>query len=170
MSSSETKLDDLSKKLDRISLAVDSIESSLARKDGRAPNGLDDLAAHRTPLSYTSSSFALKTTSDDAGSELESDGMLATQATFAANFAQEAVDSNHLSYVSSEVKSSLDALRNVLTEQKLNNGNPKSLDTHLVSPIVGQNGFKLPPMQLAMGAIQKLRGKFVFSIRSDNQY
>ncbi|SPJ90384.1 uncharacterized protein FTOL_13265 [Fusarium torulosum] len=156
----ESKIDDLSTKLDNVLLAIDNLESSLGQADANVPSSRTNLANH-TPLSLAGSTLFHKTPVDDQpGSELQRDVVLATQAAFAANFAQEAVGSSHLLHVSSDVRPCLDALRDELNERRPSHGNLKLSRARPVSPIASQHNFRLPPIQLAMAAIQKLKGRF----------
>ena len=95
---------------------------------------------------------------DDSTSELDGDVTLTTQATFATNFLEQVVNSNKGSNQPSEIEKSLDALRKVLTARNANNGDPGLVDTQRILSPTGQGGYQLPPMHLAMMAIQKLRG------------
>lgn len=72
--SSEVKLDDLSRKLNRVFLAVYNIESSLAHAEGGTPKAHGDPATYKTSTSLTLSSSTLEKSMDrTSGSDLESD-------------------------------------------------------------------------------------------------
>ncbi|CAG9989104.1 unnamed protein product [Clonostachys byssicola] len=154
----DDKLDDLSQKLDRVSLAVHNIESSLTPTTDKAPTNDADSTHHRSPFSYVSPSLPQSSINDNGlGSDLESDAGLASEATFAAKFAQQALDSNHPSDISDEVKSSLHALKDVLNGQELGLSRPKPFETHLMPPNSVRGGLRLPPLEMTMAALQKLR-------------
>lgn len=156
---SEDKLNDISQKLDQISLAVNNITSPIPHLQGSSSAAHTALTSHITPKSYTDSPVEEAASNDDSASELDGDVTLTTQATFATNFLEQVVNSNKGSNQPSEIEKSLDALRKVLTAKNANNGDPGLVDTQrLLSPI-GQGGYQLPPMHLAMMAIQKLRGE-----------
>ncbi|CAH0051445.1 unnamed protein product [Clonostachys solani] len=154
----DDKLDDLSEKLDRVSLAVHNIECSLTPTTDKAPTNDVDSNPHRSPFSYVSPSLPQTSVNNDGlGSDLESDAGLASEATFAAKFAQQALDSNHPSDISDEVKSSLHALKDVLNEQEPGPSRPKPTGTHLLPPNSVRYGLRLPPLEMTMAALQKLR-------------
>ncbi|KAJ4138648.1 hypothetical protein NW768_002499 [Fusarium equiseti] len=154
-------LNDISQKLDQISFAVNKITSPLPHLQGSSSASHTALTSHITPRSYTDSPAEEATPSDDVSSELDGDVTLTTQATFATNFLEQVVNSNKASNQPSEIEKSLDALRKVLTARNADNGDPGLVDTQRVLSPTGQGGYQLPPVHLAMMAIQKLRGESV---------
>jgi hypothetical protein len=110
-SQSESKIDHLSMKLDNVLVAIDNLESPLGQVDASIPSSRTNLADH-APLYLAASTLFHKTpVEDQSGSELQGDAVLATQATFATKFAQQAVSSSHLLHVSPDVRPCLGALR-----------------------------------------------------------
>ncbi|KAJ4047501.1 hypothetical protein NW761_007442 [Fusarium oxysporum] len=153
----ESKIDHLSVKLDRVLASIENLESSFGQIDTSAPSTRTNLAGN-TPLSLAGSALLHKTPAEDhSGSELQRDAVLATQAAFATKFAQKAVDSSHLQQVSPDVRPCLDALRDELKERGPGHGDPKPPEIHGISADASQHHFTLPPIQLAMAAIHKLK-------------
>ncbi|KAJ4252441.1 hypothetical protein NW762_011042 [Fusarium torreyae] len=153
----ETKLDAISQKLDRISLAVDNINTSPPQLQGSSSAVHTAISSHVTPKSHTDSPAYSVRANDDAGSELEGDVTLTTQATFATDFLQQVVDSNQISHALPEIKTSLDALRRTLATRNIDGEEPRLVDTQQVLSPTNQGSFQLPPIHLAMLAIQRLR-------------
>jgi hypothetical protein len=156
---SEDKLNDISQKLDQISFAVNKITSPLPHLQGSTSAAHTALTSHITPKSYTDSPAEEAASNDDSTSELDGDVTLTTQATFATNFLEQVVNSNKRSNQPSEIEKSLDALRKVLTARNADNGDPGLVDTQRILSPTSQGGYQLPPMHLAMMAIQRLRGE-----------
>ncbi|KAI9155633.1 Oxidoreductase swnN [Paramyrothecium foliicola] len=157
---SESKIDHLTVKLDNLLLAIDNLESSLGHADANVPTSG---TADHTPLSLPGSNLVHKTpVEDQSGSELQRDAVLATQAAFAAKFAQQAVDGSHLLHVSPDVRTCLEALKDELREKRSGHDNPKLSEASILSPNASQYNFTLPPIHIAMAAIQKLKDKFPF--------
>ncbi|EGU86062.1 hypothetical protein FOXB_03419 [Fusarium oxysporum f. sp. conglutinans Fo5176] len=166
-SQSESKIDHLSVKLDRVLASIENLESSFGQIDTSAPSTRTNLAGN-TPLSLAGSALLHKTPAEDhSGSELQRDAVLATQAAFATKFAQKAVDSSHLQQVSPDVRPCLDALRDELKERGPGHGDPKPPEIHGISADASQHHFTLPPIQLAMAAIHKLKGRFCWCMEID---
>ncbi|KAH7183489.1 uncharacterized protein B0J16DRAFT_345860 [Fusarium flagelliforme] len=153
----EDKLNDISHKLDQISFAVNKITSPLPHLQGSSSAAHTALISHITPKSYTESPVEEAESNDDSTSELDGDVTLTTQATFATNFLEQVVNSNKGSNQPSEIEKSLDALRKVLTAKNADDGEPGLVDTQRILSPTSQGGYQLPPMHLAMMAIQKLR-------------
>ncbi|XEV07295.1 hypothetical protein FSHL1_012582 [Fusarium sambucinum] len=153
----EAKLNDISQKLDQISLAVNNITSP-AHLHGGSSAIHTALASHVTPQSYTNSPPEPLRSNDDASSELEEDVTLTTQATFATNFLQQLVDSNKGPGQVHELEKNLDELRKILSKGNAGNADPQLVNTQQTLNPMGQGGgYQLPPVHLAMIAIQKLR-------------
>ncbi|KAM0413028.1 hypothetical protein ACHAPD_008096 [Fusarium lateritium] len=152
----EAKLNDISQKLDQISLAVNNITSP-AHLHGGSSAIHTALASHVTPQSYTNSPSEPLRSNDDASSELEDDVTLTTQATFATNFLQQLVDSSKGPGQVHELEKNLDELRKILSKGNAGNADPQLVNTQQTLYPTGQGGYQLPPIHLAMMAIQKLR-------------
>ncbi|KAF4344571.1 hypothetical protein FBEOM_1469 [Fusarium beomiforme] len=153
----ESKLDAISQKLDRISLAVDSITSSPQQLHGGSSNVHTAVSSQVTPISHASSPSYNARTGHEKGLELEGDVTLTTQATFATDFLQQVVDKNQPSQPLPEIKSRLDALRKILADKEVSADEPRLVDTQRVLSPQEQGGFQLPPVNLAMMAVQRLR-------------
>ncbi|RGP78381.1 hypothetical protein FLONG3_3517 [Fusarium longipes] len=153
----EAKLNDISHKLDQISLAVTNIVSPLPHLQGGSPAARAALTSHPTSRSYTGSPSEPARNSDDVSSEWDGDVTLANQATFATNFLQQVVDRNKGSSLAGEFEKSLDDLRRILGTGNAQNPEPQIIDTQRVLTPAGQGGYQLPPIHLAMMAIQRLR-------------
>lgn len=97
---------------------------------------------------------------------------LESQAAFATHLAERLVDSAHPMEHLPEVKSSLHALKQslVATQYKPKKGPPTV--AKLIPHASSVGGLSLPPMQIAMLALQRLRGTYeLFSIcRQPAQY
>ncbi|RGP62588.1 hypothetical protein FSPOR_9167 [Fusarium sporotrichioides] len=153
----EAKLNDISQKLDQISLAVNNITTPLPQLNGSSSAVHTTLASHVTPQSYTNSPSEQVRNSDEVSSELEDDVTLATQATFATNLLQQVVDSNKGPGQVHELEKHLDELREILSKGNAQNMDPQLVNTQQTLYPTGQGGYQLPPIHLAMMAIQKLR-------------
>ncbi|KAH7245479.1 hypothetical protein BKA59DRAFT_475858 [Fusarium tricinctum] len=153
----ESKLDAISQKLDRISLAVDSITSPSpyipTSSNSTGPSGF-----HATPTSQTgSTSESNEAIGDALYSELDADVTLTTQATFATNFLQRAIDNDQLSHAIPEIRNSLDALRHGLKNRDAGGDEPRLADTQRILSPSKHGGYDLPPVHLAMMAVQRLK-------------
>jgi hypothetical protein len=84
---------------------------------------------------------------------------LTTQATFATDFLQQVIDKDHLSGKIPEIRTSLDALRHVLKNQDASSDESRLVDTQRILSPSNHGGFDLPPVNLAMMAVQRLKGK-----------
>ncbi|KAF9764063.1 hypothetical protein IL306_002906 [Fusarium sp. DS 682] len=156
MASNESKLDAISQKLDRISLAVDNI-SSPQQLHGGSSKAHTAISSQVTPISHASSPSYNARAGQEKGSEFEDDVTLTTQATFATDFLQQVVDNNQPSQPLPEIKSRLDALRKILADKEVSADEPRLVDTQRVLSPQEQGGFQLPPVNLAMMAVQRLR-------------
>lgn len=155
----EDKIDNISRKLDRICSLVDKNGPPSARPQDGPLSGQSNFVPHRTPGSYNSSPVQHTQSSEDAsGSDYEGELSLTAHATFATNFAQQAVNNNHPLKVSQEVTSSLDALRRTLVTNEDRTDRSRALNAHLISSTALLDGFQMPPINLAMAAVQSLRG------------
>lgn len=158
MRCSESKLDAISRKLDRISLAVDNISSSSQQLQGGSSAAHTAISSQVTPISHASSPSCNIRTGPEKGSEFEGDVTLTTQATFATDFLQQVVDSNQPSQTLPEIKSHLDALRKILAGKEVTADETRLVDTQRILSPQEHGGFQLPPVNLAMMAVQRLRG------------
>lgn len=158
MRCSESKLDAISRKLDRISLAVDNISSSSQQLQGGSSAAHTAISSQVTPISHASSPSCNIRTGPEKGSEFEGDVTLTTQATFATDFLQQVVDSNQPSQTLPEIKSHLDALRKILAGKEVTADETCLVDTQRIMSPQEHGGFQLPPVNLAMMAVQRLRG------------
>ncbi|CAF3542512.1 hypothetical protein SNK03_013214 [Fusarium graminearum] len=149
----EAKLNDISQKLDQISLAVNNISSPLPGSSAAH----SALTSHITPQSYSNSPSEPLRNSDDVSSELDDDVTLTTQATFATNLLQQVVDSNKGPGQVHELEKNLDELRKILSKGNAGNIDPQLIDTQRTLHPIEQGGYQLPPIHLAMMAIQRLR-------------
>ncbi|KAH7217208.1 hypothetical protein BKA60DRAFT_571299 [Fusarium oxysporum] len=153
----ESKLDAISRKLDRISLAVDNISSSSQQLQGGSSAAHTAISSQVTPISHASSPSCNVRTGPEKGSEFEGDVTLTTQATFATDFLQQVVDSNQPSQTLPEIKSHLDALRKILAGKEVTADETRLVDTQRILSPQEYGGFQLPPVNLAMMAVQRLR-------------
>ncbi|EGU80891.1 hypothetical protein FOXB_08606 [Fusarium oxysporum f. sp. conglutinans Fo5176] len=153
----ESKLDAISRKLDRISLAVDNISSSSQQPQGGSSAAHTAISSQVTPISHASSPSCNVRTGPEKGSEFEGDVTLTTQATFATDFLQQVVDSNQPSQTLPEIKSHLDALRKILAGKEVTADETRLVDTQRILSPQEHGGFQLPPVNLAMMAVQRLR-------------
>ncbi|EWY82441.1 hypothetical protein FOYG_14534 [Fusarium oxysporum NRRL 32931] len=153
----ESKLDAISRKLDRISLAVDNISSSSQQLQGGSSAAHTAISSQVTPISHASSPSCNVRTGPEKGSEFEGDVTLTTQATFATDFLQQVVDSNQPSQTLPEIKSHLDALRKILAGKEVTADETRLVDTQRILSPQEHGGFQLPPVNLAMMAVQRLR-------------
>ncbi|EWG53368.1 hypothetical protein FVEG_17102 [Fusarium verticillioides 7600] len=153
----ESKLDAISQKLDRISLAVDNIAFSPQQLQGGSSAAHTAISSHVTPKSHASSPSCNVRTSQEKAPEFEGDVTLTTQATFATNFLQQFVDSNQPSQTLPEIKSHLDALRKILASKDVTADETRLVDTQRILSPQEHGGFQLPPVNLAMMAVQRLR-------------
>ncbi|EXM22856.1 hypothetical protein V3481_016964 [Fusarium oxysporum f. sp. vasinfectum] len=153
----ESKLDAISRKLDRISLAVDNISSSSQQPQGGSSAAHTAISSQVTPISHASSPSCNARTGPEKGSEFEGDVTLTTQATFATDFLQQVVDSNQPSQTLPEIKSHLDALRKILAGKEVTADETRLVDTQRILSPQEHGGFQLPPVNLAMMAVQRLR-------------
>ncbi|KAF4457617.1 hypothetical protein F53441_490 [Fusarium austroafricanum] len=152
----DSKLDAISRKLDRISLAVDSITTP-SQQQGGSSAAHTAFSSRVTPISHANSPSNNAPARKEADSELVADVTLTTQATFATDFLQQVVDNNQPSHTLPEIKTSLDTLRRILTDKDVSADEPRLVDTQGVLSPQNQGGFQLPPINLAMMAIQRLR-------------
>ncbi|KAF5552562.1 ATPase [Fusarium phyllophilum] len=152
----ESKLDAISQKLDRISLAVDNIVSSPQQPQGSSA-AHTAISSQVTPISHASSPSCNARKGPEKGSEFEGDVTLTTQATLATDFLQQFVDSNQPSQTLPEIKNHLDALRKILAGKEVAADETRLVDTQRVLSPQEHGGFQLPPVNLAMMAVQKLR-------------
>lgn len=155
---SEAKLNDISQKLDQISLAIDNI-TTLPHQSGGSSVVHTTSTSHVTPQSNIGSPSELEGNRDDVSSELDGDVTLTTQATFATNFLQQVVDNNKGSDQVHEFDKSLEALRKILGDRNSEIQDPQLVDTQQILSPAGQGGYQFPPVHLAMMAIQRLRGE-----------
>lgn len=117
------------------------------------------LETHNTS-NHLSPSFKKSESSDDASkAEFDADETLTSQATLATNFTQQAVDSHPQIQALPEVKLGLNAIRRILVDRDDRREKTHAADVQLLSPISGKDGFQMPPIQLAIAALQRLRGK-----------
>ncbi|KAF7555777.1 hypothetical protein G7Z17_g1917 [Cylindrodendrum hubeiense] len=156
--SSEDKIDNISRKLDRICSLVDKNGPPPTRSQDGPLSGQSNFVTQRTPGSYNSSPVQHTQSSEDAsGSDYEGELSLTAHATFATNFAQQAVNNNHPLKISPAVTSSLDALRRTLVTNEDRNDRSRALNAQLISSTALVDGFQMPPINLAMAAVQSLR-------------
>ncbi|QGI63856.1 hypothetical protein CEK26_007807 [Fusarium fujikuroi] len=153
----ESKLDAISQKLDRISLAVDNITSSPQQLQGGSSAAHTTISSQVSPISHASSPSCHVGTGPEKGPEFEGDVTLTTQATFATDFLQQFVDSNQPSQTLPEIKSHLDALRKILAGKEVTADETRLVDTQRILSPQEHGGFQLPPVNLAMMAVQRLR-------------
>ncbi|KIL94147.1 hypothetical protein FAVG1_02709 [Fusarium avenaceum] len=141
----------------RISLAVDSITSP-SPYIPTSSNSTRPVGFHATPTSHTGSTSESNEAGGDAlHSELDADVTLTTQATFATNFLQRAIDNDQLSDAIPEIRNSLDALRHGLNNRDVGGDEPRLVDTQRILSPSKQGGYDLPPVHLAMMAVQRLK-------------
>jgi hypothetical protein len=164
---SESKLDAISQKLDRISLAVDNITSP-QQLQGSPSAAHTAISSQVTPISYASSPSCNVRTGTEKDSEIDGDVTLTTQATFATDFLQRFVDSNQPSQTIPEIKSHLDALRKILAGKEFTADETRLVDTQRILSPQEHGGFQLPPINLAMMAVQRLRGNLCDTYRYKN--
>ncbi|KAH7143790.1 fungal-specific transcription factor domain-containing protein [Dactylonectria macrodidyma] len=154
----EDKIDDISRKLDRICSLVDRNGLASTQTQDGPLSGQTNFVAHKTPGSFNSSPVPHTQSSEDAsGSDYEGELSLTAHATFATNFAQQAVNNNHPLKISQEVASSLDALRRTLVTNEDRSERSRVLHAQLIPPSSIVDGLQMPPINLAMAAVQSLR-------------
>lgn len=153
---SESKIDEIARKLDRISMAVDSISTR------------PSLSSYTTTPQPSS---ALTPSSEhDSSSELEGDLSLNAHAAFATDYVQRAVTGT--ANVSHEVTSGLVALRAAL-DSRTSSQEPSQDSsvpiTQLIDPQATVNGISLPALDLTMAYLQKLKGKSFLAWKIDGR-
>ncbi|KAL5593005.1 hypothetical protein FOBRF1_012107 [Fusarium oxysporum] len=154
----DDRLDDIIKKLDRITVAVQSIGRSPSHLPSNSPVVLSGHVTRGTTPSYESSPYGDTRASDNASaSDLEGDVSLAEQAVFATNFAQNAIDGGRGMYAWSDITSKLDTLRKSLLRRDDQAHKSRGLDVQVISPVILEGTLQLPTMAVAMNAIQMLK-------------
>lgn len=160
---SEEKLDEISRKIDRICLTVDKLSPLPPNAGARlvcSPTVGESVSTEATSRSYTAPCIN-ETHESDGGSssDLGEDVALAVQADFATELAERLVDNAHPLDDLPEVKSSLSALKNSISATKDRHKRWLAAGAGPASPTPYVEGTQLPPMQASMTALQRLRGK-----------
>lgn len=144
-SHSESKIDDISRKLDRICQVVDTY--------GPSPTSSETWRSQPSSTARPSPSAPLKT-EEVSESELEGEPALAAQAAFATDYIQQTLSRN---FVSTEVTSSLKQLYRMVQTGRVKNREPRE---KLLQPVQVNADIQLPPMPLVMSCIQRLKGMY----------
>lgn len=140
---SEDKIDDISRKLDRICQVVDTY--------GPSPGGSEQWRSQASSTARPSPSGVAKV-EEVSESELEGEPTLAAQAAFATDYVQQSLVNN---FLSTEVTSSLNELGRMIKSDRFKN---RTSQARLLQASPSNEDIQLPPMQLVMTCIHRLKG------------
>ncbi|KAI9170569.1 fungal specific transcription factor [Paramyrothecium foliicola] len=140
----------MSRKLDRIWLAVDNIPAASKPSEEWRPNltGADG--------SPETSSAAYTQGDESSDTETEVELSLTGHAAFASDYAQKAIGD---SPVTQDMKGSLQALRQVVDKEQTESGTSRESPLQIATSNSWKSQMPLPPMQVAMACIQRLQAR-----------
>lgn len=155
--SSEEKIEDISRKLDRICSLMNSV--------GISPSSAQpQIVTQVTPGPSSgglSPAASRVQTGDDSESELEGELSLTAHAVFATDFVEQAVSKNQTIPVTPEMTSSLNALRKIIdtnSSSRHSSNSPNSPPKHVVTNEV-RGGLTMPPLHSAFTCLGILKGR-----------
>lgn len=148
---SEAKIDDLSKKLDNLCQVVE--KHHLANTDSL----LKQSSSTSTPFLTPAVTPSTVENEDIVRPDLNDEPTLAAQAAFATDYAKHVF--NH-SLISQEMNRSLERLNQMLQDDGLSSADDLASKSLLPPPSATETrDIQLPPMEISISCIQKLRGK-----------
>lgn len=150
---SEDKIDDISRKLDRICVAVDSYNAT-PPVGGSWRSARPSLAAQEAPSSAAST--VAPTEEDAPDEELGGELSLTAHAAFATDYVQQAMRGKD---ASPEMTTSLEALRRVVGRDTTRGMAARETHPQLLEPRFSTGDMRLPPIQFSMSYLQKLRSE-----------